>query len=740
MKNIEKLLLLILLFVLSSCADSYCIDADDFGFSHVNVPASYNTGEVLGSDDKQYAPWVDSGLTLSGGNVHMVVKYWDKSFNINTQTELSAWCPWLGPAENPPSLAPICLMLPDCQFDSSMCVPGDKAPIMTAPCILRKGIGLYYMLAPKDFNPNASERANRTPHLVDPRVVVGHMGDKQKGADGQDIKFYDLLINPREVDATKPSSKYMETGGMMKELDPGQKANLYGGKLYFKIMDSYYNDNSGQYIVTIKKGVTNTEWDPTGPIVDMIKEFFFGKKNNYSPSNLGDSEIGIVGKLFTGVVSKPSYKMSVSALLSMAIIFYAFNFMVGNVQVTHRDLLVKIVKIIIISQLLTSETAWVFFNQYLFSFFIDGSEEMINIIKEAGGSGPGASTIISFMFAPNTFIKLMALPWVGNVGTFFASILYIILYIIAAGIIVLALLYSGIVYITCLVMMGLLISLAPIFLCFLLFEKTAGIFENWLRQIASFALQSLLVVAAVTMFGLMIKHQIYATLGFRVCQFHYLSAAGTEISRLIGGNANVDIENSYDKHISGKRGRSASPYVYIPKFDSNEQAMDILIPEAHYEGASYSNSGAQVGRFCEAYECKGRRYPSFPFLDPNPDPNNSDYLMLQDFWQRRFAPLSKVLALMLTGVLLSVFLFQAIKIGKYITGGVTDISDASYNSTVETTAAAYTTAKNTTKIAGYAAIGAGKGIANIRDEIKRRNAAKNDDVSSPASSKKGNTD
>jgi type IV secretion system protein VirB6 len=663
-KIIQIFMLGILSFSIISCTDAECIDADDFGFSQVKIGAFEENPK--GSGGTQYIDWQDSGLRLSGNNLHIVVKNWDPLKNINTHSELSAWCPWLGPTEKDyrPSLTEICVLLDDCYFENNeSCTDGDHAKILNAPCLMKRGMGLYMLAAPRGFDPNESFDTNQSPTLADPRVIVAHMGSKTTDTNGNILDIYDLQIDPKNN-----SSYYVRTGGFLNAMTTQQKIDFTGGKLYFKILDNYYQDNSGQYIATIKSGVMTSEWDPTDWAIQMVKGFFFGNSGN---DELVINETGVVKVIFNQVISNPSYKLMVSSLLTLSIMFYAFNFLIGNVKMSHQDLFFRVVKILIVSQLLTSATAWNFFNYYLFDFFINGSQSIISIIKASGGTGPGPSSIIAFMLAPHTIMKLFSLPLMSPI-TFGWSLLYLIIYFIALMVIFWGLFYAAVVYIVSIVMMGLIIALAPIFLCFLLFDVTRSLFENWLRQLISFSIQALLVVAAVTMVGITIRHQIYQTLGFRICKASMLE----------------DItENAMTLKLRGQNNRSPIPYIWQPVYAAHEedsgageQLQKILIPEAHFEGDKNNviTSNEKVsGKFCEAYECTGMRYPSFPFLDPT---SESDLRRLRGFWKKDFAPVDAIWVLVICAVLLNLFMTQAAKIAQYIAGGTYNVSSVANES------------------------------------------------------------
>ena len=710
--EIQKLFLVLLLWCLTSCTDAVCIDADDFGFSHVKVTATYPPDKIHGTGDTQYAEWYDSGLTLSGGPIHVIVKQWDLLYNINSSVELSAWCPWLGPADNPPSLTDISMMLDICDFQNNdSCCDAADAPITNAPCLLKRGMGLYMLVAPRGFDPNESGLSMQDPVSVNSKVIVKHLGSKTDST-----KFYDMQIRPDNIGG----SSYLPTGGADIKLTTQQRMDMLGGKLYFKVLDKHYDDNNGQYIVTVKSGVTTSEWDPTEFTVDLVKNFFFGSAvNPHSVSTF--YEPGVIKQMFNNVINDPGYRLSVSAMLTLSILFYAINFLIGNIKMTHSDLVIRVVKILIVSQLISNNSSWDFFYNNFFTYFIDGSQYLIQIVKDTGGAGPGASSLISLMLSPHVFIKLAALPFV-SWEAFAFSLIYVVVYIIVLSLVFVGLFYASVVYTTCIVMMGLIVSLAPIFLCFLLFEPTKHLFEKWLKQLMSFALQPLVVVTGVTLASLMIRHQIYQTLGFTACKQDIFD---------------IDHhENSFKTSIRGSDSRSAGAYYWKPVYSTSEPMTEILIPEAHFEDGngnqvSASNSGAI---YCEPYMCKGQRYLSFPFLNPK-DPSDKRALSL--FMNGNFSSLLNILFLLISSALIAYFVIGATKIAQYITGSAVDITGSTIKSTKTIGKAWIKTAKVAAKTAikvGLIVATGGKSLGKNKSVSSKKMSMKKSDYKEPQKS------
>lgn len=122
--------------------------------------------------------------------------------------------------------------------------------------------------------------------------------------------------------------------------------------------------------------------------------------------------------------------------------FTAFSFLIGNVNLTHTELIIRIIKVSIVSTLLSSTTSWQFFHNYLFVFFTEGVEQILQIIKETAKTGPGYSSVIGLMIAPQTMAKLFSLLFVDPLG-----FIYIILFLIALYFIFMMVFKATIIYI-----------------------------------------------------------------------------------------------------------------------------------------------------------------------------------------------------------------------------------------------------------------------------------------------------
>lgn len=628
--------IILMVLCISGCTGERCIEADDFGFANFVVSSRYDPDELKGQiGGNQVAPWRDSKFRVNGRPLAILVRGWTYGEDHNWPWELSAWSAWFGDNTNAHTLSQVCSRLQDCEFiDDQMCTNTKDARIINAPCLFRNGVGLYALIARKGTDPNQSFTTMR-----DPEGLTFHLGDKHP-----EYEMLDISQNGKTREAGGLVYKYIEDGQDQAAL----KRNYQDSKLYFKILDKYYNDNNGHYRVSIKSGITDTSPDPIGYLTKLIKNFLFGTS--------GD-DYGLIRKIYLGIVNNPGYRMAVSALLTLYIMFTGFEYLTGNINVSHTELIVRVIKIAIVSALLSAEYSWTFFNDYLFVYFIGGVEQILQIVVDAGSSGPGSPTILGMMIAPQTLSKLFSVLFVDWLG-----FIYIILFFIALYFVLLIFLQAAVIYLSALIAIGLIITMGPIFICFLLFGVTKSLFENWLKQLISYAIQPIILFTGLIFISMILRNEIYSALGFRVCKFGFpklMSGLNSQIDRealvILSGNTEAGVtifENSLF-------------YWWFPNPMKGEKfsrtTVKIPIPQDHFD---------ENGDFCEAYGCVGERYPDLPFLDPVKDKRR-----LNAFWNGKFVHLDGLLLIFVAIYLLHKFNGLAIGVARFIAGTSGNLSN-----------------------------------------------------------------
>lgn len=656
-------LLVTLLVSLSGCGGlSSCVDADDFGFTTIAVSSRYDPDEIVGENENQVAPWMDHDLKLSGKALVIMIRNWQYGDDYNSKRSLSAWCPWWGTEEFSNTLSPYCLRLRQCKYlKDEMCysipphtITDENPAIMNAPCLLKKGVGLYAALQkPGEPSPNDSVVS-----MKDPNAITLHLGEPVTG-----FKFYDY--------SNKGIIK--EAGGIRYNYDGGHgsyssRTNYVNGKLYLKILDSHYDDNSGQYIAVIKSGLHEPGGDIFSLIRRMVKEKLFGT------GKTGDVQLkkdGVIRTIFQNIITQPGYILAVRAALILYISITALMFVMGSIQLTHAEVVNRVFKVAVITALLSPAISWDFFNDYLFIWMYEGSDFLIQILYDAAKTGPGDSSILTFLTSPQIMAKLASLlfsTWQGWI--------YITLYIVMLIFLTLVLFNATILYLSALIMLGLLIALGPIFIAFYLFESTKSFFENWLKQMIGYAIQSVIVAAGILFMTMIIRNQVYNTLGFRAClhQFPHMDIATGGLGELSGGS---DVDKS-----EGMISIFSWWFPHIPSWSNAPPKTKILIPKAHFRAPSDAALGfdfknepkPEAGDFCPAYECVGERHPDLPFLDPNNpyEKNQMDLLRSSEI-----IDFGGLFIIAVCVFLLHHFNTTTVSIAKFLSGTTANIGDTS---------------------------------------------------------------
>ncbi|MCX4080378.1 type IV secretion system protein [Rickettsia rhipicephali] len=628
--------LLISLLLLSGCTGDTCIDPDDFGFIKFNVSSRYDPEEITSRQEgDQVAPWRDSAYKVNGYPLTVMVKPWSYILgDKNTSGQLSAWCPWYGQKNNTTTLAAFCVKLQPCTFwDNArldMCTPNpanqNDAMISNAPCIMTDGVGLYFLIAAKNTDPNISPDSQRKP-----QGITQHLGELTSSVG---YEFYSI----------SSTGQFLKAGGINYQYKGEDKSKYAQSPLYFKIIDKFYDDNSGQYRLVIKSGVTDTRPDPLQFLTDLIKGVLFGKD-------------GIIKKTYQQIIDTSGYRMSISAILTLYIMFTGFSFLIGNINLTHVELIVRILKVSIVSILLSTDKAWTFFHDYLFVFFIDGVQQILQIINEASATGPGSQSLLGLLISPQTLSKLFSLLFVDWLG-----FIYIILYLIALYFIFFLIFKATIIYLTALITIGMVIIMGPIFICFMLFNITRSLFENWLRQLISYALQPIILFAGIAFISMIIRTEIYSTLGFAVCKHDFPNLG--PINEIFG---------SFLEDIDPSLGHSIFYWWFpVPMKGgiNNFHKANILVPEDHIIVDDSCKNDPDKCKHCAAYECIDERYIELPFLDLVKDAKR-----ISNFINGKFVQLDGILLIFVSIYLLSKFNDTAISTAQFIAGTSGNLTD-----------------------------------------------------------------
>jgi type IV secretory pathway VirB6-like protein len=291
--------------------------------------------------------------------------------------------------------------------------------------------------------------------------------------------------------------------------------------------------NEGSYKVTYALDQTGFV-DIINAMIGPIKEFLQGEMQ---PDGKRDG--GLTKDVYEALTDDVGFINFLRALLVLSVVLYGFTYMLGLARITSKELFEYAFKMMLIIMLI-SENSWEFFYEYLFTVFIEGTENLIEIVSGnflsltndsaldlgAGADNPTVETteggqVFTFDFLNQTMqryfsedaaIRIEALLFSSLLGFFLAMLIYAGIFIF-----VVAMLKAVILYIISVIMVSLMLFMAPIFFAFLLFSLTRDLFDNWIRNLISYAIQPLMLFTVLAIFNIFIFSAFYRVLNFHVC-------------------------------------------------------------------------------------------------------------------------------------------------------------------------------------------------------------------------------
>lgn len=298
--------------------------------------------------------------------------------------------------------------------------------------------------------------------------------------------------------------------------------------------------NDGSYLVklTTTKVASTALTDVVDMIISPVKKLLYGVKADPTATpNPVLYQAGMVEKMYTNIVENSDFVTAVRALMVLAVIFYAFYYMLGLGNSTQKELYYFILKMSVILAM-TGENSWEFFSKYLFGLFIEGTDNLMwmmshNINELIGKSTPGLMTItsdansgasqgksvftfinstVSLIFSQEANIKLQSILMTFPIG----PLLFIVIWI-GIFFFLFSLVKGLLTYLIAIIMIAMLLFLAPIFICFLMFNQTKNVFHKWLKQLAGYTLQPALLFVVLAVFNVFIMLSLYNILSFSAC-------------------------------------------------------------------------------------------------------------------------------------------------------------------------------------------------------------------------------
>ncbi|RYE05934.1 MAG: hypothetical protein EOP33_01600 [Rickettsiaceae bacterium] len=288
------------------------------------------------------------------------------------------------------------------------------------------------------------------------------------------------------------------------------------GSIWMKIRNKQedYPDATGQYTVKL------TTYQPMNKFVIQVLDPLF-KTFKGKVVNAAETIFKNMTCYDTTYSNCSNFFNYIKSILTIYVMLYGFMFLLGIVQITQQDLVVRIIKIGIVAGLMNQQT-FEFFNNYVFNFVINFSDQIISdipgyntFLSNGKVSNPFSflDSLMTKIFFSKTFMaQLLALLSMGLTG-----ILYFVIVLIALMIIIITILRAISIYLMAFMAIALLIGLAPLFLTFMLFDYTKYLFDNWAKFTIRYMIEPTVLLA-----GIIILTQLFTTYldfvtGYSVC-------------------------------------------------------------------------------------------------------------------------------------------------------------------------------------------------------------------------------
>ncbi len=273
------------------------------------------------------------------------------------------------------------------------------------------------------------------------------------------------------------------------------------GDVWFKVRDDYYHDNVGHYDVYVSV-ITKKN--------SQVSEFLMSLTTPILES-LGTASTAIYGNFY----ASSNFLQLVRVSLVLYIVLYGLFYILGLTSISAHDLVIRVIKIAIVTQLFSPES-WDFFNTYFFSVFTEGSEFLIG--AATGDTSPDKVNLFSFVddafnifFQDVTWIKIsvLILDLVGIIA------LFIMVYVIILYLFILARVL--ITYLLTVLALAILISIAPLFIVMILFQKTKKYFDGWVNYLVDYALQSVFLFVSFYLVSTIFVNMWTSMMSYQVC-------------------------------------------------------------------------------------------------------------------------------------------------------------------------------------------------------------------------------
>jgi type IV secretion system protein VirB6 len=284
-------------------------------------------------------------------------------------------------------------------------------------------------------------------------------------------------------------SKKIYFGIDVSNVEKGDITDKYG---------KYYENNKYTVTLFVKRKINDFISSNVNGVFKLIKEEVIG-------DSVKDSYKGYARGLLQGV----------RALLTLYVIFTVVGYMLGTIQLSKFDFIVRMFKIAFIA-FAFSDRSWELFGTTLSRLFIDDSTYLVDsfsgYIGEGGRKFAFLDLTAGVLFTAETWLKFLSLMLSGPFGFIaFLAILY------ATFAFLKCIISATFKYVISTVLVAFLLSLTPLFIVFILFQQTKPLFDNWIKTLAHVAVQPVILFSSLSLLNQLMYSVLYNLTNFSAC-------------------------------------------------------------------------------------------------------------------------------------------------------------------------------------------------------------------------------
>ncbi|MFK7973829.1 MAG: type IV secretion system protein [Rickettsiaceae bacterium] len=320
--------------------------------------------------------------------------------------------------------------------------------------------------------------------------------------------------NPNDTSNITPSAIMVDKNGSGSLTTAGNQE----GYLWLRInnKDEDYKDSFGQYQVQFL--TQNKTADFYSVILDPFLKSFKGRIKDAATTIFKNMTCykGIGGD--GGCTNFFTY---IKVMLIIYIMFYGMMFLLGMVKINQTDLVIRVVKIAFVAGLMNDKT-FEFFNNYIFDSVTGFTDQII--ANMSGYSLFSGSTTITnpLMFMNEVMTRVLisstfAAQMMAMLSMGLNGVLYFIIIFVCIGILLLVLFRSMAVYLMAYMAIAVLLGIAPLFLTFVLFERTRYLFDNWVKFTFRYMIEPVILLAGIIILTQLMTIYLDYVVGYSVC-------------------------------------------------------------------------------------------------------------------------------------------------------------------------------------------------------------------------------